>query len=299
MSHKHWLAALAISLITAAVTSAAPPLKALIIDGRMNPSHDWKATSPLLKKHLEDTGLFAVDFATAPPKGEDLSGFKPEFAAYDLVVFNYEPGQWPEAEYWSEATKRAFVDYVRGGGGVVIYHTSNNSFPAWKEFNEIAGLGGWYGRSEKSGPYVRWREGKVVYDMTPGPGGSHGPQHEFQLVVREADHPITRGLPKVFMHSADELYNRLRGPAKNLSVLATALSPKNQRGTGEHEPMLMTIRYGKGRVFHTALGHAAKQLNSVAFIATYQRGAEWAATGKVTQKVPDDFPGPDEPSVRE
>ena len=299
MSHKHWLAALAISLITAAVTSAAPPLKALIIDGRMNPSHDWKATSPLLKKHLEDTGLFAVDFATAPPKGEDLSGFKPEFAAYDVVVFNYEPGQWPEAEYWSEATKKAFVDYVRGGGGVVIYHTSNNSFPAWKEFNEIAGLGGWYGRSEKDGPYVRWRDGKVVYDMTPGPGGSHGPQHEFQLVVRQPDHPITRGLPKVFMHSADELYNRLRGPAKNLSVLATALSPKNQRGTGEHEPMLMTIRYGKGRVFHTALGHAAKQLNSVAFIATYQRGAEWAATGKVTQKVPDDFPGPDEPSVRE
>ncbi len=61
----------------------------------------------------------------------------------------------------------------------------------------------------------------------------------------------------------------------------------------------MTIQYGKGRVFHTTLAHAVKQLRSVAFIVTFQRGAEWAATGKVTQTVPDDFPGPDKPSVRE
>ncbi len=101
------------------------------------------------------------------------------------------------------------------------------------------------------------------------------------------------------MHSADELYSRLRGPAKNLAVLATAFAAPDKRGTGNHEPSLMTILYGKGRVFHTALGHAGIQCRSVAFIATYQRGAEWAATGKVTQEVPDDFPGPDEPSVRE
>ena len=54
-----------------------------------------------------------------------------------------------------------------------------------------------------------------------------------------------------------------------------------------------------GRVFHTTLGHGPKQLGSVAFIATFQRGAEWAATGRVTQKVPDDFPTPDKPSIRE
>ena len=61
----------------------------------------------------------------------------------------------------------------------------------------------------------------------------------------------------------------------------------------------MTIAYGKGRVFHTALGHDTQQLKSVAFIATFQRGAEWAATGKVTQAVPEDFPGADAPSIRE
>jgi len=297
MSLTRRLLILGLWLASTAVGLADPPLKGLIVDGRMNVSHDWKGTSPLLKSQLEETGLFAIEFATAPPKGESLAGFAPDFAACDLVVINYEADEWPGAE-WPQATEKALDDYVRGGGGLLIYHTSSNAFPDWTEYNEMAGLGGWHGRDEKSGPYVYWQDGKIVHDMTPGPGGSHGPQHEFQLVVRDADHPITKGLPPVFMHSADELYNRLRGPAKNLTVLATAFSPKDKAGTGRHEPMLMTIHFGEGRVFHTALGHGPEQLRSVAFIVTFQRGAEWAATGKVTQEVPDDFPGRDKPSVR-
>ena len=70
-------------------------------------------------------------------------------------------------------------------------------------------------------------------------------------------------------------------------------------GMDEHEPLLFTVGYGQGRVFQNALGHTAEQLKSVAFIVPFQRGAEWAATGKVTQKVPDDFPGPEKASVRD
>ncbi len=290
MSYIRCLTALAIGTLMAAVAAAAP-MKALIVDGQNN--HNWRETTPHLKKLLEETGLFTVDVATTPEKKQDMSGFKPKFADYDLVVSNYTGAPWPEE------TNRAFEKYVAGGGGVVIFHAASNAFPNWKEFNEIIGVGGWGGRNEKHGPYLYWKDGKIVRDTSPGRGGSHGPQHPFQLIVREPDHPITRGLPRAFTHSADELYSRLRGPAKNLTVLATAFAAKEKRGTGNHEPILMTIRYGKGRVFHTALGHAGKQCRSVAFIVTYQRGAEWAATGKVTQKVPDDFPGPDEPSVRD
>jgi type 1 glutamine amidotransferase len=306
MFTKRWLSAVGICLLSAAAAWAAPQ-KALIVDGQNG--HDWKATTPVLKKVLEETGLFTVDVATSPAKGEEMSGFKPDFAAYDLVVSNYQGDAWPEE------TKKALVDYVSGGGGLVIFHFACAAFPDWPEYNEMIGLGGWGGRGESAGTYVRWREGKFVRQVEPGPAdvrpdkagnkkvivGSHGPAQEFQLVVRNADHPITKGLPPVFAHCEDELYGWLRGPAKNLTVLATAFAPKDKDkgGSGEHEPLLFTVAYGKGRVFQNALGHTPVQMKSVAFIATFQRGAEWAATGKVTQPVPDDFPGPDKPSIRE
>ncbi len=291
MSHKHWLSALAVCLVLVTVAWAKPPMKALIVDGQNG--HNWKATTPVLKKVLKDTKLFEVDVATSPPKGKDMSGFKPKFSDYDVVVTNYQGDEWPEE------TKKAFVEYVKNGGGLVVYHFACAAFPKWKEYNEITGLGGWGGRSEKDGPMLRWRDGKIVRDTSPHRGGGHGPQQPFKLVVREPNHPITKGLPKEFMHVSDELYGWLRGPAKNLTVLATAFAPKSKGGSDEHEPLLFTVAYGDGRVFQNALGHAAEHLKSVAFIVTFQRGAEWAATGKVTQKVPDDMPTADKASVRE
>ena len=74
------------------------------------------------------------------------------------------------------------------------------------------------------------------------------------------------------MHVSDELYGWLRGPGENLTVLATAFAARDKGGSGEHEPLLTTVSYGKGRVFNTALGHGVEQLKSVAFITTYQRG---------------------------
>jgi uncharacterized protein len=56
------------------------------------------------------------------------------------------------------------------------------------------------------------------------------------------------------------------------------------------EPMLIVLKYGTGRIFHTAMGHDAVALSGVGFITTFQRGTEWAATGKVTQKAPAGFP---------
>lgn len=291
MSRKHWLAAFGMWAVLVAVGLGAPPLKALIVDGQNG--HDWESTTPVLKKLLEQSGLFSVDIATSPPRGQDMSGFKPNFAAYNVVVSNYQ------GDEWSQETKKALVDYVSGGGGLVIYHFACAAFPKWKQYNEMIGLGGWGGRNEKDGPMIRWRDGKIVRDMTPHRGGGHGPMQPFKLVIREPDHPITKGLPKQFAHCDDELYGWLRGPAKNLTVLATAFAPKEKGGSDEHEPLLFTVAYGKGRVFQNALGHTAEQLKSVAFIVPFQRGAEWAATGKVTQEVPDDFPGPDKPSLRQ
>jgi hypothetical protein len=79
-----------------------------------------------------------------------------------------------------------------------------------------------------------------------------------------------------------------------MEVLATAYCDTAGGGTGRHEPVLMTVNYEKGRVFHTTLGFPADgnspAIQCVGFITTLQRGAEWAASGKVAQPVPLDFP---------
>jgi len=267
------------------------PLKALIIDGQNN--HNWKGTTPILKSLLNETGLFAVDVATSPPEGQPMDTFKPNFSQYDVIVSNYTGADWPKQ------TQDALIEYMNNGGGLVIYHAANNAFPQWKQWNEMTALGGWGGRDEKAGPKVRYRDGKFVLDDSPGRGGTHGPQHEFQIIIRDPNHPITAGLPQKWMHTKDELYSELRGPAKNMSILATAYADPEKKGTGEHEPILFTVRFGKGRVFQTALGHGPEQLRCVGFIFTFQRGTEWAATGRVTQmQVPQDFPTADKISLR-
>jgi type 1 glutamine amidotransferase len=266
------------------------PMKALIIDGQNN--HDWKTTTPALKLILEETGLFAVEVATSPPAKGDMSTFKPDFAAYRVIISNYN------GEPWSTETQDAFEKFVRDGGGFVSVHAADNAFPEWKAYNEMIGVGGWGNRNEKSGPYLRLRDGKWVHDPTPGTGGSHGAQHAFVVQTREPSHPIMRGLPPAWLHAKDELYDRLRGPAKNITVLASALATKETRGSGEHEPSLMVISYGKGRVFHTAMGHAMEAIRCVGFATTLQRGTEWAATGSVTQKIPANFPTADKVSSR-
>jgi uncharacterized protein len=289
---KSWVT-LACALLVSFSMHAAP-LKALIIDGQNN--HNWKATTPHLKRIIEETGLFTVSVATAPGKGGDMEQFKPAFAEHDVIISNYN------GEPWSRAAREAFEQYVRNGGGFVSVHAADNAFPDWPAYNEMIGVGGWGDRNEKSGPYLRLRDGKFIHDDTPGRGGSHGKQHEFVVETRAPDHPIMAGLPPKWLHAKDELYDRLRGPAKNVTVLASAFADKATGGSGEHEPLLMVIPYGKGRVFHTALGHNTgtdiTALRCVGFIATLQRGTEWAATGKVTQKVPRDFPAADKASLR-
>lgn len=242
--------------------------------------------SGMMKKFLEETGLFTADIITTPKKGENMATFKPDFSKYDVVLSNYNGDPWPAA------TNLAFEKFVQNGGGLVIVHAADNAFPKWSAYNKMIGIGGWEGRDERSGPYLYFDEakGKMIKDTTKGVGGSHGHQHEFIVTTRDTKHPIMKGLPTAWLHQKDELYDRLRGPAENVTVLATAYSPLEQKGSGRNEPILMTLQYGKGKIFHTTLGHENYSQKCVGFITTLQRGTEWVASGKVTQAVPADFP---------
>ena len=269
----------------AAISAYAEPIKVLLVDGQNN--HAWAQTSPILKAILEEGGLCKVDVSTSPDnKAADdaWAAWRPKFSDYQVVVSNYNGKLWPDE------VRDAFEKYVSGGGGFVPVHAANNSFPEWLAYNQMIGLGGWGGRNEKSGPYMRLRDNKWTMDPTPGSGGHHGAKHEYVMVAQAPTHPIMAGLPAKWLHTSDELYDRLRGPAKNLTVLASANATKEKGGSGEEEPLLMTIDYGKGRVFHTALGHDTTSVKCVGFATTLRRGTDWAATGKVTSAVPAEFP---------
>ena len=271
------LAALA-TVLPAAEKPAKPKLKVLIIDG--SDSHDCKVTTPILKKALASCGRFTVGLATSGKNTVPVG-----FANFDVIVMNYNTPN----EMWPEQTRTAFEKYIAGGGGLVIYHAANNSFQKWPAYNEMIGLG-W--RDNKFGDRLFMnKDGKITRQRAgTGPGGSHGQQHEYQVVTRDKEHPITKGLPEIWMHAKDELYHAQRGPAKNLTILASAYSAKQQGGTGDHEPVLWVIPYGKGRVFTTVLGHGVPGTQCVGFVTTFLRGTEWAASGEVTIPVPEDFP---------
>lgn len=318
-------------LLAYANALSADAVRVLIIDGRNN--HDWRITTDALHATLRATGRFDIDVSTSPQErmfrglrqprdatenqliafeeakarfdalrraDADRSrkaweSWRPNFAAYDTVVLNYNGPDWPTA------TKTAFVDYVKAGGGVVLIHAANNGFSNWKEFNDIIGLGwrkGGFGKCLKIDP----KTGKSIV-CCPDDNSGHGSKHPFAVDTRAADHPIMRGLPLRWMHAQDELYYHMRGPGDRLRILASAFSDPKQRGTGFHEPVIWETTYGKGRAIVSSLGHHWRgqtqwdSLYCVGFQATFARSVEYVATGNVTLAKPEPFPTQDKASM--
>jgi type 1 glutamine amidotransferase len=270
------LFALALPLLAQPPAATAPKIRTLLVTGGAIGGHDWRIVSPLLRKALEETGRFEVRVT------EDFRGAGPEtLEGYDLVVLNYYDARNP-AFSWPERTRNALLEFVRSGRGLVVYHFTIAAFLDWPEFERLCG--------------GNWRPDQ----------GHHSPAHTFDLDIRDRSHPVTRGLRAKITQPDDELYANLKWqPAGAYHVLATAwddhklYAGKARQpipGDGMDHPILWTVNYGAGRVFVTALGHDGPAVKTPTFVATFTRGAEWAATGAVTLPVPPELAEGGKPS---
>lgn len=233
-------------------------LKVLIFSGANN--HDWKRSTPYCKELLERTGKFAVDVSISPEV--ELEDWE-KLQQYDLIFMDYNGPDW------SEKAKRNFSSIVQQGTGLFVLHAANNAFQDWEEYGRMIGM-----------------------TFKKGHSG-HGKFHEFNVRILDQEHPVTRGMPE--FKTCDELYHRMViHENANCQVLAEAWSDPEQKGTGEIEPLIVVLEYGKGRVFHLMLGHVWPDdfngnypgYHMTAFENPYfqdcvTRGAEWAATGQV------------------
>ncbi|HNY39581.1 MAG TPA: DUF1080 domain-containing protein [Bryobacteraceae bacterium] len=252
---------------TAPAQPAAPPkIQTLLITGQNTVGHDWRVVSPILKKALEDTGRFEVRV------NEDFRGAGPEtLASYDLVVINYYENK-DKKWWWGDRAQQALIDFSKSGKGVVIFHFAVAAFEGWTEYEQMCG--------------GNWRPNN----------GHHSPSHDFEVDIKDRTHPITQGLRAKLRQPYDELYANLKWqPAGSYHVLATAYDDHKLYagkarqpipGDGIDQPMFWTTQMGQGKVFVTVLGHdlgaASTPLNKITLV----RGAEWAATGKVTIPIP-------------
>lgn len=294
------LAGVALSLVLRADVSAgvtsARPVRVLIVDGYSN--HDWRLTTALIRRILEPTGLFAVSVTTAPPTASapGWEGWRPTFSDYDVVIQTCNDlGGGPA---WPRAVQDALEAFVRGGGGVYVWHAGNNAFRDWPAYNEMIGLG-WRGRD--FGPAIAvGADGTLIrIPVSEGLDTGHGDRRD-TLVHRIGDHPIHAGLPRDWLTPDIEVYHYARGPAERLEVLSYGFDPD----TNMRWPLEWTTTFGRGRVYTSTFGHVWKgdtdpaRMRCVGVQTVIVRALQWLAGRDVTWPVPADFPTADRVSVR-
>jgi type 1 glutamine amidotransferase len=233
------LGVLALCLATA--TSVGQPSnikRILIITGEDYPGHLWKETTPVLKQQIERDPRMRVEVL------DDLKKLATtDLSPYGAVVLhfkNYDPNVPGRAAF------DALWKYVHAGGGLVLVHFASGAFQEFTvDFEHLAGR---------------------VWD----PNRGHDPYGRFTVRVTDHNHPITAGL--IDFETNDELYTCLAGSTP-IQTLALATSSVD----GKDYPMAIALKVGKGRIFHSPLGHDVPALSIPAVGQLFRRATAWAA----------------------
>lgn len=258
-------------------------LRALIITGENSYEHDWTGTTNAIRRLLQETGRFDVR-VTEEFRGATADTLKP----YDVVIINYL-GKWnysdPVEHRWGEIPEKALFDFAKSGHGVVVYHASlaMGEHPEWPEFEHLAG-------GVLRGPPTKSRR---------------SPPLGFRMHIVDRNDPITDGMREYVWTLDDDMYVNLKwDPTAKVHVLVTGYDDSSQyvprlagpkyppamyphdlstmANTNKENPLVWTNSYGNGRVFVIAVGHGPDTLSYDGVRSLFQRGTEWAASGKVT-----------------
>lgn len=213
--------------------------KVLILTGNDYPGHKWKETSPVLAELLRKDKRLEVTIQEEPKFLGD-----PKLGEYDVVVLHYMNWESPDP---GEGARENLRRFVAGGKGLVLVHFACGAFRDWPEYRKLVGR---------------------VYDPNLRP---HDPYGRFRVDIVDQEHAITKGMKS--FETVDELYTCLGESDTKIRVLATARSKVDQKDY----PMGFVVEYGKGRVFHSVLGHDTKAFAAEGVGELYRRACVWAA----------------------
>lgn len=210
----------------------------LLITGRDHPQHSWWETAPVLAKVLEEDKRIDVRIVE-DPHFLDSSAIE----RYDVILLHFMDWEQPAPGQKARENLRRFV---ANGKGLVLIHFASGAFQDWGEYANIAGR--------------IWDPNLRGHDL-------RGP---FRVEIKNTSHPVTKGM--VSFETDDELYTCLVGD-RPIEILATATSKVD----GKEYPMAFVFKYGKGRVFHSPLGHDVKAISYPMVGELFRRGCAWAA----------------------
>lgn len=228
-------------------------IRVLILSGRHN--HEWDQTTPVLMKIFSEDKRFSVDLTNSP----DTFNFD-YLQAYDVILSNWN--SWPENDVrWPGPMEEGLIKYVDDGGGLVFFHASTSAFYQWPEFQEIS--------------TASWVEQT-----------NHGDKGPVRIFIDNQTHPITKGLSDFYIF--DELWIDAK-QNESFQVLGSATKKEAAGEEGEKQAAIFVSSHGKGRIFHTILGHDARALRNSGFRTLITRATEWAATGAVNASIPQEL----------
>ncbi len=229
------------------------------------------ATEVALEYMGEKTGAFEITVST------DMQAFEASnLARFDAVLFN----NTTQLAFEDPDHRRALLEFVRGGKGVIGIHAATDNFYDWPE--AAAMMGG-------------------LFDGHPW-----GADGTWAVKIDEPDHPLNRSFERKAFLISDEIY-QITGPySRDTHRVLLSLDMSNLRNRqvegikrDDDDFAISWIKpFGAGRVFYCSLGHNLEVLRNEAVLAHYLAGIQYALGDLEADDTPSNaLVGPPQPAL--